>query len=304
MTSNNLSSDLISHDAWPEQDWPITRQARQRADSPNSGLRNASLGRLVLTETVGVPVHAVLPSGDNRAAAIIAHVLKATTKDTFLVTFANPATAIMARRSASFKEDLKSFDMILPDGSGMCLAIKLLHKLAAQRVSFDSTSLAPEIFNLAHERGSSIVLVGGAPLVAENARVQITDHFAGIRIVGAVDGYGDIQTKIDAVRQLNPDIVICGMGGGSQEAFLLKLRAAGWCGCGFTCGGYLDQLQGEIDYYPRWIDRANLRWAYRLVREPGRLWRRYLIDYSRFGLLLCANMANRKQAVRVDAVSP
>jgi N-acetylglucosaminyldiphosphoundecaprenol N-acetyl-beta-D-mannosaminyltransferase len=315
MTSNNLSADLKSHDAWSKQDCRPPRQERhedggslaQDLSSSSSlfeyNLGKESLGKVVLTETVGVPVHAVLPSDGSQAAAIVAQLLRTARNKTFLVTFANPATAIVARRSAAFGEDLRNFDMVLPDGSGMCLAIKLLHKLPAQRVSFDSTSLAPEIFHLACELGSSIVFVGGAPLVAERARVQVANHFPGIRIIGAVDGYGDVNAKIDAIARLNPDIVICGMGSGSQEAFLLKLRAAGWSGWGFTCGGYLDQLQAEINYYPGWVDRANLRWAYRLAREPGRLWRRYLIDYSCFGLLLCANIANRKPSIRRDAVS-
>jgi N-acetylglucosaminyldiphosphoundecaprenol N-acetyl-beta-D-mannosaminyltransferase len=248
---------------------------------------------MVLTDTLGVPVHAILPSAGESAAAAVARFLATTSKDVVLVTFANPATAIIARHAAAFRHDLAAFDMVLPDGSGMCLAMKLLHKLAAQRVSFDSTSLAPAIFNLARERQSSIVLVGGAPLVADRARARILEHFPGIRITGAIDGFRHLDAIASAVEECRPDIVICGMGSGLQEALLLKLRERGWRGWGFTCGGYLDQLQTEISYYPRWIDRANLRWAYRLAREPGRLWRRYLIDYSHFGLLLCAALASR-----------
>ena len=123
-------------------------------------------------------------------------------------------------------------------------------------------------------------------------------------IAGVIDGFRHPDAIARAVEELRPDIVICGMGSGLQEAVLLKLRERGWRGWGFTCGGYLDQLQTELSYYPRWVDRTNLRWAYRLAREPDRLWRRYLIDYPHFGLLLGAALASRIRPLRAGAQTP
>jgi N-acetylglucosaminyldiphosphoundecaprenol N-acetyl-beta-D-mannosaminyltransferase len=141
-----------------------------------------------------------------------------------------------------------------------------------------------------------MVLIGGEPEVAEKARARILEHFPGLRIAATFDGYGEIEAKVRAIKELQPDIVICGMGGVRQESFLLRLRGQGWRGWGFTCGGYLNQLHDGMSYYPPWIDATNLRWAYRLVREPGRLWRRYLIDYSHFGLLLLAALASKHRS--------
>ncbi len=238
------------------------------------------------TKTVGLPVHALLTADAGRAADAVLDFVEAMAKDVVLVTFANPSAAPLARRSASFRRSLREFDIVLPDGIGLCMAMRWLHGLPAQRVSFDTTSLAPALFARARFRGLRIALVGGAPKVAEQARTQIAAHFPGIQIIAACDGYGDMAAKAVSVAELRPDIVICGMGSVRQEAFLLELKHQGWRGWGFTCGGYLDQLIGGIAYYPRWIDAANLRWAYRLLREPGRLWRRYLIDYPYFGVLV------------------
>lgn len=240
------------------------------------------------TETVGLPVHALLAADTGRAADAVLDFIEGMAKDVVLVTFANPGAVPLARRSASFRRSLREFDIVLPDGIGLCLAMRWLHGLAARRISFDTTSLAPALFARARFRGLRIVLVGGVPKVAEQARAQIAAHFPGIQIIAAYDGYGDMAAKAASVAELRPDIVICGMGSVRQEAFLLELKHQGWRGWGFTCGGYLDQLIGGIAYYPRWIDAANLRWAYRLGREPGRLWRRYLIDYPHFGVLVLA----------------
>ncbi len=240
------------------------------------------------TETVGLPVHALLTADASRAAGAVLDSLEAMAKDVVLVTFANPGVVPLARRSASFRRSLREFDLVLPDGIGLCMAMRWLHGLPAKRVSFDTTSLAPALFVRARFRGLRIVLVGGVPGVAEQARAQIAAHFPGIQIIAAYDGYGDMAVKASSVGELRPDVVICGMGSIRQEAFLLELKHQGWRGWGFTCGGYLDQLIDGIAYYPRWIDATNLRWAYRLLREPGRLWRRYLVDYMHFGVLVLA----------------
>ena len=275
--------------------------ATSAALAPDAGTaRQAAAGRdwnLQKTDTVGLPVHALLTGDAGRAAETVLDFIEGMAKDVVLVTFANPGVAPLARRSASFRHALREFDIVLPDGIWLCMAMRWLHGVEARRVSFDTTSLAPALFARARFRGLRIVLVGGAPKVAEQARAQIAAHFPGIQIIAAYDGYGDMAAKAASVAELRPDIVICGMGSVRQEAFLLELKHQGWCGWGFTCGGYLDQLIGGIAYYPRWIDAANLRWAYRLLREPGRLWRRYLIDYPHFGVLvLAASFRTRRQA--------
>ena len=72
-------------------------------------------------------------------------------------------------------------------------------------------------------------------------------------MVATFDGYADRATTIDTIRALAPDIIVCGMGSIVQENFLLQLVKVGWRGVGFTCGGYLDQLNGGINYYPKLI---------------------------------------------------
>ena len=211
----------------------------------------------------------------------------------FLVTFVNPGTAVMAQRNITYARLLDSFDLVAPDGIAMALAIRWLHHLPAERISFDQTSLAPPVLRLAAEQDVSIVLCGGRPGVAEQARQQLVAAYPTLRIVGVFDGYGDLVQKAATIAQLAPEMVICGMGGFAQEAFLLSLIKGGWSGIGLTCGGFLDQLSSGPQYYPGFIDKMNLRWAYRLAKEPRRLWRRYLLDYPAFAASLCRAMIEK-----------
>lgn len=203
-----------------------------------------------------------------------------------LFTFANPASVILAERDRAYRDLLEKFDIVLPDGIGLCWAIRRLHGFHAARVSFDTTSLAPLVFEFARQEKMSLALVGGRPGIAARAAEQVLRAFPGLTIAATLDGYGDHAAKISELNSLNPGIVIAGMGAGAQERFLVRLTQAGWSGLGFTCGGYLDQLVHRFLYYPRWIDAANLRWAYRLVREPHRLGYRYAVEYPYFVAML------------------
>lgn len=258
-----------------------------------TGERNnpSSAEVIVSTETLGIPVHASPHIQDvvSRVAAALERGGRP-----FLVTFANPGTVTLAERDRGFRDALRRFDLVLPDGIGLSKAVEWLERVPAARVSFDSTSLALPVLQLAQRRGCPVALVGGKAGVAERASARLQESFPGLRIVGALDGYGAPDDKAREVQALDPRIVICCMGGGVQEAFLLRLAERGWTGCGFTCGGYFDQLAAGLHYYPAWVDAANLRWAFRLYKEPNRLWRRYVMDYGRFGLRLAQSLARRR----------
>jgi UDP-N-acetyl-D-mannosaminuronic acid transferase (WecB/TagA/CpsF family) len=95
--------------------------------------------------------------------------------------------------------------------------------------------------------------------------------------VHAVDGYEGLRRGADLERlvaEIQPDLLLVGLGAGLQEQVLLEAAAGMTGGYALTCGGFLDQvLQGG--YYPSWAYPLRLNWLVRLAREPRRLWRRY-----------------------------
>lgn len=240
---------------------------------------------VVRTSTMGLPVDA-FPSLDSVITTIDSWIGsdRPSADHAFLVTFVNPASIAIAERIPGFLAALHQFGLVLPDGIGMAMAASRLSGHEVARISFDSTSLAMPVLSRAAERSTAVALIGGKAGVAGRAAKVLARSFPGIRIAGAWSGYGGMEQTVNEVLQADPEIVICGMGAPLQEDFLIRLEAAGWRGAGFTCGGYLDQLCDGMRYYPAWVDRTNLRWAYRLAREPRRLWKRYFFDYGRFAL--------------------
>ncbi len=243
--------------------------------------QGASRAEQVRLDVFGVPVDAY-PSLSSFMSTVRQ---KIASGETFLTTFVNPGSIKLARHNSGFAQALTCFDAVLPDGVGVVRAIEKLRKREACRISFDSTSAALPVFELASELDLGVALVGGGEGVAARAASQLQRHFPNLRIVAAMSGFGDLEEKRELLSRIKPTIVVCGMGSIAQEDFLISLADRGWHGCGFTCGGYLDQLDTGLLYYPGWVNRLNIRFAYRLFREPQRLWRRYLVDYSEFCFL-------------------
>lgn len=204
-----------------------------------------------------------------------------------MTTFINPHAYYVARRNPLYAANLAEFAYVLPDGIGVVWGVRLLRGVRTERISFDATSLALRVLARAAREGRSVMLIGGRPGVAERTRACLTGAVRRLEISGVVDGYRTHAEYERLVRAARPDIIVCGMGAPRQEALLVRLRAAGaWRGLGYTCGGFLDQAQERVRYYPPLVDRYNLRWLYRVAMEPRRLWRRYAIEYGDYGRAL------------------
>jgi N-acetylglucosaminyldiphosphoundecaprenol N-acetyl-beta-D-mannosaminyltransferase len=197
-----------------------------------------------------------------------------------LVTFINPQAWSIARKQQDYLTALQQMTLVLPDGEGVAKACRALRGEQCTRLSFDMTSIANPFFSYAAEANAPVMLVGGAPGVGESVRCKLQKNYPLLRIIGIEHGYGDFGPKVDSILLLKPAAVIVGMGSPYQENFLIALKTAGYKGLAITCGGFFDQYLEDEQYYPSWIDYWNLRFAWRLYKEPKRLWRRYLVDYQ------------------------
>ena len=210
-----------------------------------------------------------------------------------LVTFANPLGVRIAAGDEGYRTNLQRMDFVFCDGIALAVAARRLRRFPMERISFDSTSLAPKLFEFATTQKYTIVLLGGRPGVADTAARRLAAVYPGISIIAAMDGYRPQRELIDTVSSLNPTIVVCGMGAPRQEEFLVALADAGWKGVGFTCGGYFDHLGQGFQFYPPLLDRLNLRWLYRIAREPRRIGYRAVIEYGPFWLALAQGLLDR-----------
>lgn len=189
-----------------------------------------------------------------------------------IYTFLNPVSYIDAEKNQQL---FSRFDGIFADGSILVSFIKFFYFKKVKRCSFDMTSLADLLFKHSVKERKSIYIVASADKEVKKAVNLIKKHYNGINIIGYRSGYFGSSEELDAtIREVMiqaPDFLIVGMGVIKQEEFLIRTKDYGYQGVGFTCGGFISQTaknDDTIDYYPKWIDRCNLRFAYRMYKEP------------------------------------
>jgi N-acetylglucosaminyldiphosphoundecaprenol N-acetyl-beta-D-mannosaminyltransferase len=187
-----------------------------------------------------------------------------------IYTFLNPVSYLDALKN---KELFSHYDGIFADGALLVAAIKLLYGKKITRRSFDMTSVAPLLLDYSQNNHKSIYIVASKQEQVEKAVSIFQKRYPSLIIAGYRNGYFSNEEEQDVearhIVEVDPDFLIVGMGAIKQEEFLLKVKNAGFGGIGFTCGGFIHQTaKDQIDYYPAWIDRMNIRFLYRMWKEP------------------------------------
>lgn len=198
---------------------------------------------------------------------------------------------------------LNSFDIVTPDGQPVRWALNLLHGCRlTDRVYGPDLTL--KVCERATRDGLSIFLYGSKPEVIAKLEARLTDLFPDLRIAGRRASLFRRSTDdekheiVDEIRASGADIVLVGLGCPRQEiwvyeyADLLNVPA-------LAVGAAFDFHAGLLSQAPRALQDRGLEWLYRLIQEPRRLWRRYLMLNPLFLTMLFAQAA--KLATFADA---
>jgi N-acetylglucosaminyldiphosphoundecaprenol N-acetyl-beta-D-mannosaminyltransferase len=134
------------------------------------------------------------------------------------------------------------------------------------------------------EKRWRIFYLGSRPDVAHKGTSLLKERFPGLQIAYA-HGYFDQQTnslenkqRLDAIRGFNPDILIVGMGMPKQEHWILDNLDDINATVILTSGAAMEYIAGVVSTPPRWMGKAGLEWLYRLIENPRRFWKRYLVE--------------------------
>jgi len=211
------------------------------------------------------------------------------------VTFLNPYSYLAIYES---KLNLEKFDKICVDGSALTVFFNLVYReLKIERLSFDFTSVAKLVFEKAAAGAQHGFILGSDPTSNRKFLSTITDMYPGINLDGRsgyFDDAEDLSRSLSTLATSNYDFIVIGMGAVKQEKAAIALIDAGFQGRIYTCGGFIHQTaMGGGHYYPAWIDKLNLRFAYRMFKEPSTI-QRYLVDYPKAFFLLSRSIKSFK----------
>ncbi len=181
----------------------------------------------------------------------------------------------------------RSADVVRLDGAGVRIAARLLGHDAPPRMTW--ADFAWPLAEMAARRELTIFLLGSRPGVAEKAASRLQAHAPGLQIAGTHHGYFDKMLHspenlrvLQTIRDAAPDILIVGFGMPLQEQWLSQNVQDIHSSAILTGGAVFDYISGDLQRAPRWMTDNGLEWLGRLLIEPRRLWKRYVLGNPRF----------------------
>lgn len=198
--------------------------------------------------------------------------------DVAKVCFANAQTLNLAHSDDRYRKTLRNF-IVLNDGFGADIASRIKYG-APFRENLNGTDFMPDF--LAETRQSlRIYLVGSTDAVAARAAEALASAYPRHTIVGHRNGFfsgpQDIEQTCCDIRKAEADCVLVGMGNPLQEFWIDEHGATTVARLFFGVGAFLDFQAGHVPRAPHWVRQMRCEWMYRLLQEPVRLARRYLI---------------------------
>lgn len=212
-------------------------------------------------------------------------------KNAYVVT-PNVDHIVQLEKGGKIVDVYNNADLILCDGKPLIWISKWYKKPIKEKIS--GSDLFPRLCELASKRNYKMYFLGAAEGVAAKAAENLKKRYPGLDVVGTFSPkYGfekDIdylEMVIDKIRAASPDILIVGLGAPKQEIFIYENREKLGVPVSLGLGASLDFEAGNIRRAPKWMSEHGFEWLYRILQDPKRLAKRYLVDDRKiFGLAI------------------
>ena len=207
--------------------------------------------------------------------------------DKSLVLNVNVHALNLAQEEPWLRDLFNSSSIVFCDGAGVILGARLLGYHIEERITY--ADWLWQLADFCADKGFSLYLLGGRPGIAEAAADKLRMHSPQLTIAGVHHGFFDQQKDsaenaavIAQVNAVRPDILLVCFGMPRQEAWLRdnweKIDAV----IALTGGAALDYVSGNLRRGPKWMTDNGLEWLARMIVEPRRLWRRYIVGNPLF----------------------
>jgi len=195
--------------------------------------------------------------------------------------FINADTLNKTYKNKSLRMILNKTRYVFPDGIGIKVACNMMNMPLKENIN--GTDMFPFICQMAQEEGMKIFLYGAKDSVAEKMKIKVLDKFPNLKIVGAINGY-DLNDNevVNMINYSEADIVLVAKGAPLQEQWINTYSNKICAPVIIGVGGLFDFYSGNIPRAPIWMREIGLEWTYRLMQEPKRMWKRYIVGNPLF----------------------
>lgn len=208
------------------------------------------------------------------------------------VVCANPHSLIVAESDLVFERSLRQASIILPDGAGVALALKVLGGRTVERVT--GSDLFQGLLHLKTQRPLRVFFLGSSDQVLEMIKTKVAQEFPEVVWAGSysppyvpVFSVADNQAMTAQINAAQPDVLFVGMTAPKQEKWIFENREQLKVPMMCAIGAVFDYYAGNI-HRPQWAAALGIEWLVRLAQEPRRLWKRTFVSMPKFLLKVVA----------------
>lgn len=198
----------------------------------------------------------------------------------------NPEKVMRAQQDTGLLGQLRSADLLIPDGIGIVLAARLLGLGHAERVP--GSELMPKLCERAVLKGYTVFLFGASAEVNQQAGAVLQERYPGIRIVGSQHGYvkdEDMPAVITCINASQPDLLFVALGSPHQELWMARYLPQLTVKVCQGVGGTFDVIAGRVRRAPKFFRSLHLEWFYRLASNPRRIRRQTALPMFAYHIL-------------------
>ncbi|MBC2838242.1 WecB/TagA/CpsF family glycosyltransferase [Robiginitalea sp. SC105] len=200
----------------------------------------------------------------------------------------NAGKIVAMQSDSKLRSSVNASDLINADGQAVVWASRFLGQPLKERVA--GIDIMENLVSLAHSNGYRIFFFGARESVVSKVVDLYREQYGNDLVAGYRNGYFDPSEEAAIARDIassGANILFVAISSPTKENFLYtyrqELRDVNFI---MGVGGSFDVVSGLVRRAPRWMQRAGLEWFYRLIQEPRRMWKRYLVGNTRFILLV------------------
>jgi N-acetylglucosaminyldiphosphoundecaprenol N-acetyl-beta-D-mannosaminyltransferase len=195
----------------------------------------------------------------------------------------NAAKLVNMRRDPTLGDAVRTANVILADGTSVVWASRLLRRPLPERVT--GIDLMVRLLEAANLRGYRVYCLGATEEVVTEVVRRIERDYPNACVAGYRNGYFDESEEeavATAIGEAKADMLFVAMSSPRKELFMARWAEHMGVPICHGVGGSFDVLAGKVKRAPLRWQRLGLEWLYRVLQEPRRMWRRYLVTNTLF----------------------
>ncbi|GBF22944.1 N-acetylglucosaminyldiphosphoundecaprenol N-acetyl-beta-D-mannosaminyltransferase [Candidatus Gastranaerophilus sp. (ex Termes propinquus)] len=207
----------------------------------------------------------------------------------------NVAKLVSAQKDEKLKGIINSCKLINVDGAGVILGAEFLGIKIPERVA--GIDLMEKLIERSAERGYKPYFLGAEEEIVKKTVEHYLTKYPNLNVAGYRNGYfkeNEEEGLTKAIKESGADILFVAMGSPKKEVFLNKYSALMEVPFTMGVGGSFDVVAGKVKRAPVWVQKLNSEWLFRLLQEPGRMFRRYAVTNTAFAFMLLREFLKQK----------